>query len=83
MAVDESRTYAILSSISKYNTVNILELMSLTSGLDDEDIRQSIPQMAKNDLVRVTGEGDDQFVSLTNKGYEYLSSQLRAQLVQA
>jgi RIO-like serine/threonine protein kinase len=80
MAVEESKESLILSSVANYQTVNLLELMSLTPGLDDEDVRQTIDTMQKNDLVRLTTEGDDQFVSLTSRGYDYLSSQKKMQL---
>jgi len=75
MAIEESNESIILSSVANYQTVNILELMSMTPGLDDDQVRQTVDAMEKNNLVNLSGEGDDQFVSLTNKGHEYLSSQ--------
>jgi len=77
MAIEESNESIILSSVANYQTVNILELMSMTPGLDDEQVRQTVDAMEKNNLVNLSGEGDQQFVSLTSKGYNYLSSQLK------
>jgi predicted transcriptional regulator len=74
MMNEESKESIILSSVANYQTVNILELMSLTPGLDDVEVRQTVDAMEKNDLVNVKGAGDDQFVSVTDKGYSYLSS---------
>jgi predicted transcriptional regulator len=75
MAIEESKEGMILSSVANYQTVNILELMSLTPGLNDEEVRETVGTMEKNNLVNVNGEGDEQFVSVTTKGYNFLSQQ--------
>ena len=74
MAVQDSNQNIILSSLANYQTVNMLELMSLAPGLDDEQIRQTLAGLEKNDLIKLNGAGDDQYVSLTSKGFDYLSS---------
>jgi hypothetical protein len=74
MAIAENNESIVLSSVANYQTVNILELMSLTPGLDDEQVRKTVDAMEKSNLVSLTGAGDDQFVSVTDKGYSYLSS---------
>jgi predicted transcriptional regulator len=83
MILDEGKVSAILSAVAKYQTVNMLELMSLTPGLNDEDVASFIVPMEQNNLVKVSGSGDDSFVSLTNKGFDYLSSQSKLQLANA
>ncbi len=68
---------AILSSVASYQTVNILELMSLTPGIDESNVRQTVASMNEKSLVKLSGDGEDQMVSLTNKGYDYLNSRAR------
>ncbi len=75
MAFNESVEGIILASMAKYSTINILELMALTPGLDDETVHQALSSMQDKKLVTTTGEGNDQLVSLTSRGYSYLQSQ--------
>ncbi len=83
VASEQSKESVILSSVANYQTVNILELMSMTPGLDDEEVRQTVDEMAKNDLVSVRGKEEDQFISVTAKGYNYLSSQQKLTQMQS
>jgi hypothetical protein len=68
---------SILESLASYQTVNILELMSLTPGLDDAEVSETVQNMRQRDLVSIHGEQDDQLVSLTPKGWDYYSSQMK------
>jgi hypothetical protein len=77
MLIDDSKIGTVLSSVAGYSTVNLLELMSLTPGLNDEEVQQAVDTMRQHDLIKVKGEGNDQFISVTGKGYNYLDTQAK------
>lgn len=66
----------VLSAIASYQTVNILELMSLSGGLSDEDVSRTVDLLQTKKLVTRSGQNTDQIVSMTSRGYDYLKSLL-------
>jgi len=65
----------ILSSIASYQTVNLVELMSMTPEISDQEVVETVQSMANRKLVAICGEGNSQLVSITSRGYEQLSLQ--------
>ena len=72
MTIQESD---ILSSIASYQTVNLIELMSMTPNISDQEVVETVESMASRKLVSICGEGNGQLVSITSHGYEQLSLQ--------